>query len=315
MNTPILFIIFNRPDSTAQVFEQIRKIRPARLFVAADAPRYPIKNDPLACSQALQIATNVDWDCELKILKQETNLGVAKGGAAAISWFFTHVEEGIILEDDCVPNEDFFIFCKQALEQYRNDPSVMMIAGTSYYFGSYSGVPVHYKSKHYAIWGWACWRRAWNLYDFRMLDWRVKIKESDVFHFWGDKRIAKNWIKIFDSIVEGKLEAWDAQWIFACLKNRGYAVSVPFNMISNIGLIGGHANGNRSPFHEMPYQQFDVTAALKTLLSPLEAEVFDRRVYQTVGFLQKEKKVRSFIGKVIRRIPLAKKVYEFIKNH
>ena len=283
-DTPVLFIIFNRPDNAKKVFDAIRSIKPTKLFVAADAPRYQIKNEYALCQETRAIIHQVDWPCEVKTLFQDTNLGVGRGGGAGINWFFEHVEAGIILEEDCVPSEEFFYFCQGALGQYRYNQSVMMVAGTSYLMGRHS-IEGHYKSTFYPIWGWATWRRAWQLYDFGMIDWRTTINEKDLLLFWNNKRIVKKWVMIFDSIIENKLEAWDAQWVFACVKNKGKCIATPFNMISNIGLWGGHADGRRSPFHEMPVQQFDVVKVLNNSLPDRYIRRFDRETYDVNNFL------------------------------
>lgn len=311
---PILFIIFNRPDTTARVFEEIRKVRPARLFVAADAPRYPIKAEVDACAAALKIATNIDWECELHVLMQERNLGVGRGGAAAITWFFQQVEAGIILEDDCVPSEQFFEFCAQGLIKFKDDASVMMIAGTNYLLGRYATQAGYYLSRFYPIWGWATWRRAWALYDFDISHWEEELIYKRLRTFFSNKLLALRWAKIFDDIKNKRLEAWDVQWVFACVKNHGYTLTAPFNMISNIGINGGHTNGVKAWVHEMPYQSCNVTEILRNPLSATTASKFDLEVYSQNGFLYKEPFYRVAGRAVLHRFPLLRAIYGGLKK-
>ena len=73
--TPILFMIFNRLDNTQKVFDAIKKAKPKQLFVAADGPRENKEDEKEKCEQARKIIEQVDWDCKVKILFRDKNLG------------------------------------------------------------------------------------------------------------------------------------------------------------------------------------------------------------------------------------------------
>src|SRR5688572_28944151 len=126
--TPILFLVFNRPDSTKLVFEQIRAVKPRHLFIAADGPGETKEGEKNLCAEVREIVQKIDWTCEVKHLFREKNLGCGKAVSGAIDWFFTHVDEGIILEDDCLPVASFFNFCAENLEKHRKNESIFMIS-------------------------------------------------------------------------------------------------------------------------------------------------------------------------------------------
>ena len=110
--TPILYIIFNRIDTVQQTFPVIKKQKPKHLYVAADGPRIEKSGEAEKCNQVRNwVLSQIDWDCEVKTLFREDNLGCGKGPASAISWFFENVEQGIILEDDCLPTDS--VTCKE----------------------------------------------------------------------------------------------------------------------------------------------------------------------------------------------------------
>ena len=118
--TPVLFLIFNRPDLSQQVFERIREIKPKQLFVAADGPRATHPDDAQKCADARRVTLNIiDWECEVKTLFRDENLGCGLAVSQAITWFFEQVEMGIILEDDCYPDLSFFRFCEKLLDYYK----------------------------------------------------------------------------------------------------------------------------------------------------------------------------------------------------
>ncbi|HEY0608202.1 MAG TPA: hypothetical protein VGD35_01070, partial [Chitinophaga sp.] len=124
VQSPILFLVFNRPQLTEQVFSRIRSVQPARLYIAADGPRKDRPEDIAACEQVRQVVSGVDWPCQLQTLFSDQNKGCRLAVSDAIQWFFDQEEEGIILEDDCYPAYSFFSFCDTLLARFRNDTRV-----------------------------------------------------------------------------------------------------------------------------------------------------------------------------------------------
>ena len=177
-NTPILFLIFNRPDTTFKVFEEIRKIKPAKLYIAADGPRPNVIGEEEKCTASRNIIKQVDWDCDVKTLFREKNLGCKIAVSSAISWFFENVEEGIILEDDTFPTQSFFWFCQELLDFYRNDSRIMHISGNNFQLGKIRGEGSYYFSKYNHIWGWATWKRAWRFYDVSLNTFPIFVQRK-----------------------------------------------------------------------------------------------------------------------------------------
>jgi hypothetical protein len=245
-STPILFIIFNRPTTTRIVFEHIRDRKPRQLFIAADGPRLTHHNDADYCQQARAVVDNIDWPCVVHTLFHDKNLGCGRAVNTAISWFFSHVERGIILEDDCVPDPTFFDFCDTMLDRYNDDLRIMMIAGTSYLFNRVRSTNSYFFSRYYPVWGWATWRRAWQYYDFEIKEWAHDRQSYMLEQFFHNAKIVHFWSEYFDRIVRHELDTWDIQWTYACIKQKAFCI-VPFNnLISNIGYIGTHAIGIKS---------------------------------------------------------------------
>ena len=233
--TPVLFIIFKRPDTTIRVFEQIRMAAPPKLYVAADGPRPGIPGEAERCRQAREIIKKVDWPCEVKTLFQKENLGCRLGAVGAVTWFFSHEPEGIVLEDDCLPELSFFRFCQETLEKYRDDLRVMMITGDNYKFGKKVGPYSYYFSRYLNMWGWASWRRAWNLYDIKITLWPEIRDNRTLFRIFDNPREAQFWSNHYQLVYEGKIDTWDYQWgLISCL-NHGITVTPNVNLVSNIG--------------------------------------------------------------------------------
>jgi len=232
--TPILFLIFNRPGTTERVFEAIKAQKPKYLYVAADGPRVDKDEEVEKCRQTREIINKIDWDCEVKTLFREDNLGCKIAVSSAINWFFKNVEEGIILEDDCLPSKSFFNYCEILLEKYRHDTRIMHISAenpldTGFGEGSY------YFSQIPHIWGWASWRRAWQKYDVEFHNFENFINDNLIENVFSEEYVQKYWNKIFSRVKDGRINTWDYQWTYALFVNNGLSINPNKNMISNIG--------------------------------------------------------------------------------
>jgi hypothetical protein len=240
LKTAVLFLVFNRPDPTRQVFEAIRHAKPPRLYVAADGPRAGRKGEAERVEQVRKIATAVDWPCEVKILFRKENLGCKTAVSEGIDWFFKYEQSGIILEDDCLPAPSFFWFCERMLNKYASDSRIMMISGTNYLLDIRKEVSAEFIfSRHFSIWGWATWRRAWETYEVD-----IERCESNDHEYIAlnslDKKFYEDLIK---TSVIGDIDTWDYQWVLNCCFNYGLSITPSVNLISNIGTEGAHANG------------------------------------------------------------------------
>lgn len=237
---PILFLIFNRPDTTEQVFSKIRQIKPSRLYIASDGARNnKIGEDDVVSNLRAQVMSWVDWKCDVKTLFRDSNLGCKEAVSSAISWFFENEEQGIILEDDCLPSISFFSYCRMMLNNYKNDMRIWQVAGFRHqvkHFLPEKHENDYFFSKITSIWGWATWSNRWNLYEknvesFQSLanESRTAINFSD--SIYADKRLKKN----IYSIIRGQ-NTWDHQWWWTVSFNNGLVIKPKMNLIENIGL-------------------------------------------------------------------------------
>jgi len=234
--TPILFLVFNRPDTTQVVFNQIKKLRPKYLFVAADGAREWVAGEKVKCDKTREIIKEVNWHCEVKTLFRDKNLGCGVAVSSAISWFFEQVAEGIILEDDCFPDVSFFPFCQELLSKYRNTDQVKLIGGNNFQDGKRRGSGSYYFSHYPEIWGWASWRRAWDNYDFNMTGLDESFASGYMNEIFESSKERNYWNEKFLQAKNGKTNTWDYQLMYSILKNKGVAISPQVNLVANIGI-------------------------------------------------------------------------------
>jgi hypothetical protein len=239
LSTPVLFLIFNRPDMTQRVFAAIRKARPDKLFISADGARHDKPEELGLCNQVRRIVLDgIDWPCEVKTLFRDKNLGCKVAVSSAITWFFEQVEDGIILEDDCLPDHSFFCFCEELLERYREDPRIMMISGDNFQ-PVMRGRNSYLFSRYLHIWGWATWRRAWQKYDLAMRGW-PELRDNGQLAAEFPPLVYRKALRLFDCAFAGKTSTWDTQWLFACWANSGMSILPNINLVSNIDSGGTH---------------------------------------------------------------------------
>lgn len=290
LKIPVAFIIFNRPDTTEKVFEEIRRARPPKLLVVADGPRADNSGDAEKCRAARAIIERVDWPCDVLTNYSDSNLGCKRRVSSGLNWVFDNVEEAIILEDDCLPHHTFFRFCEELLYKYRNDERVMMISGDNFQLGRKRTDYSYYFSRYNHIWGWASWRRAWKHYDVNMKLW-PEIRDSnwldDIFH---NKNTVRYWRKIFDNVYQGKVGTWDYQWTFACWVQSGLSILPNTNLISNIGFgpNSTHTTGE-SEFSNMQIEPVNFPLAHPSfILRDALADIFTENTHYNINSLGKK---------------------------
>jgi hypothetical protein len=241
MQPAILFLIFNRPDCSRQVFEMIRTQQPARLYIAADGPRGHVESDADNCRATRKVVESIDWPCQVRQLFREENLGCRVAVSQAISWFFENEPEGIILEDDCLPTNAFFQFVTAALEKYRHDDSVFTINGCSLGFENPTGLQA-FGSQFMNMWGWATWRRSQQLVDYGMSSWkssrlpvlklmeRLSLRPTPRDFLW-----ASELASAFERTSAGQVNTWDYQWVWTGIEQRKTVIVPPVNLVRNLG--------------------------------------------------------------------------------
>ncbi len=288
LTTPVAFLIFNRPDTTARVFEAIRQAKPPKLLVVADGPRPDRADDIEKCKAARAVIEGVDWDCEVLTDYSDLNLGCGKRPATGITWVFEQVEEAIILEDDCLPHPTFFRFCEELLSYYRHDERIMVISGNNFQFGRSSTDYSYYFSRYNHIWGWASWRRAWKYFDYDLKLWPKIRKENWLTSILENRKVVKHWTKNFQRTYEGDPTVWDYRWTFACWIQNGLTILPNVNLVSNIGFgeDATHTIGSKSRVANLPVKEMNFPLKHPPfLLRHVEADDFtDRNLFDSSLF-------------------------------
>ena len=304
---PILFIIFNKQTETERVFQAIRKQQPLKLFIAADGPRTSKLGENERCeSVRAWVLSNIDWPCEVKTLFRTSNIGCGRGPSNAVSWFFENVEEGIILEDDCLPNTSFFQFCQELLPIYRHDNSISIISANNFQ----PNQPLELEGDYYfsvfpSTNGWATWKRTWNDYDYYISKWKVIDRKDFLSFLFKEKKYQLWWKQMFNFVYEKRPDdMWDFQFHFHCMLRKQLAIIPKGNLITNIG-YGADATHSSDPNNYFAnFKLYDLNFPLK---HPLEikrnesADLFIQdNLFGEAEIISPSKKIKRFVKKIIK---------------
>lgn len=296
LNTPVAFIIFNRLDTTQNVFEQIRIARPKKLYLISDAPRAGREDDVRKVAETrAYVEEHVDWECEVYKNYAETNMGCKNRVASGISWVLSKEERTIILEDDVVPCQEFFRFCQEMLAYYEDNPRVMMISGTNLMKNYTMRTPYTF-SCFSSIWGWATWRRAWKHYDIDVKDWPEVHKSGEM------RKVQNGLAYLFlkrniDSVYHHTKDTWDIQWDYCRHRQHGLGIVPRENLICNIGFEredATHTTGSSEEDFSYGAMQFPIEKNV-----PVKRDIEYDKAYIKKYFGMR--KVVNFVKKKIAR--------------
>jgi len=235
----VLFLTYKRLETSEKVFSAIRDAQPEKLYFANNAAIEGNVEEEAKVNSVRKLVDQVDWKCEVHTRFLESHMSVRDSIFSSISWFFENEEQGIILEDDCLPNPEFFKFCSEMLYRYKKEESVWAITGNNFQNGILRGDASYFFSSQPHIWGWATWKSIWVKVDQSMSFWPA-WKRSEHWHTFWDNKIMKNyWYSIFEQMYRSEINTWDYVFDANVFYHSGLIVTPNKNLVSNIGFGPG----------------------------------------------------------------------------
>ena len=241
VDVPVALVFFNRDDTLKDVFEQVKKARPSKLFLIQDGARANRQDDVEGIEACRKVVEDIDWECEVYKNYSDTNLGCGRRVSSGISWVFESVDRAIILEDDCIIEPTFINFCDELLEKYKDDERVCMISALNHFCDWDCGDSSYFFAKTGAIAAWATWKRVWNDFDFKIEMFNDSYVQKVMSESFNHKRAArarlKNWQNIYDlGQKDGNIRYWGPQFGFIKYKTSALAIIPSHTLSSNVGV-------------------------------------------------------------------------------
>lgn len=285
----VLILFFNRPQQLSQVFEQVRKARPSRLFLYQDGARS--ERDAPGIEACRKIVSQIDWECDVHHNYQQVNAGCDPSNYYAQKWAFSLSDKCIIFEDDSIPSVSFFRFCKEMLDKYEHDTRISMIAG----FNPEEITPDvpydYFFTTTFSIWGWASWRRVIDQWDehytflddtFNMQQLRGLIKE---------RKFRSDFLFMCQRHREHQKAYYETIFHASILFGSGLSIVPTRNMINNLGATADSTHFVGS-VHTMPkgyrriftMKRHEVEFPLKHPRYVIENVAYKKSVYRIMGW-------------------------------
>ncbi len=255
MNTPVVLLLFNRPELTKRVFRVIKKAKPKKLFIVCDGARSSKMGEKELVDKVRAIVSKIDWRCTVYRRYSEVNLGCKESVSSGLNWVFSKVDKAIILEDDCLPHPSFFPYCEKLLVKYKHINKISMISGNNFFPNIQLNNSYGF-SRHSLIWGWATWKRAWRHYNV------VNNKGISKFLRRKEKlRLIMNLtrLKAIENTLMGKIDTWDYIWQYAMLDLDSFCIFPKYNLVKNIGFSNSATHTKHPTFHsKLTIHPFDL---------------------------------------------------------
>jgi hypothetical protein len=267
VNTPVLLLLFNRPGCTKVLLNKIASLSLNNLYIVVDGPRKGNVDDNINCKIVQELVESTAFNSNQVFKKIRTeNLGCRHGVKDAIDWFFSEETEGIILEDDCIPDDTFFTFCEKLLERYKETENVLAISGDNFLLGQLQTHDSYYFTKYFHAWGWATWKRAWEKYDFNM-DGFPSFVERNMLSYYKvsdeEKQCLEN---LYTSVYNdpNRQNSWAYPFSFTVLNNHAFCIAPAKNLVNNIGFSIDATHTRNRPY----WYQYVKTESLRVTKHP-----------------------------------------------
>jgi len=234
-STPVVAIVYHRPQRAAELLATLREARPRTLFLVADGPRAGDDEDAERCRATRAVAAKIDWPCDVVVDFADENLGCARRIVSALDRVFSQADRAIVLEDDVRAAPSFFTFCDAMLERYADDERVMHVDGTNRLGEWRPDVHDYHFARHGNVWGWATWARAWATYDATLNRYRTPAARAAIAAHAVDPAQAALMAWFLDDDIAALADEWDYQWSLARYATGGLTVVPARNLTTNVG--------------------------------------------------------------------------------
>lgn len=232
-NTPITVIAYKRVDTLSLLLNQIKVLKPKKLFIILDGPKN--KSEKSKTDLVKKLVCSKKWATHVYINRSRVNLGLRKRVVTGLNWVFTKVDRSIIVEDDLLPDMTFYSFCQDMLDMYEDNLKVGSIAGYSYKTDKKGVNDSYYFSKYIESWGWATWKRSWSQYEDSMELWPELKRSNWLGKLILNKYSVKYWESSLDAAYYKRVDSWAYRWTLTCLRKNMLTIIPRYNLVRYLG--------------------------------------------------------------------------------
>ena len=313
MKTPVLLMVYIKPETTIKVVEKLKEINARKIYVSINIPPDNNTKDIKKNLEVKKIIQNINWNCKIFIKLRKKHVSAYISYRDAINWFFKKEKEGIVLEDDTVPNKSFFMFCDKMLKRYRNNNKISQICGSSFINQKVKRESSYFYSNYTLCWGYATWSRSIKDFDESMFNWPKIKKNNYLYKILNDKKFVSYWSEIFDTQFTKKFRAWDYIWLYSNWSKNKISIVPKKHLVANIGFVKDATHTKikyKDWFHELKTNELDITNLQPKLKTPdLNYDSWLSKNIFKVDKIYFRNKILKF--NIIKKIDM---IYKKIKN-
>jgi len=229
----VLIIAYNRPFLFSRVLSQIIRFEPTCIYLFFDGGKSDKDWNDVRATRAIAHSQLQNYPGKYKIYELEKNIGCRLSVESALNWGFKFEDFLIVLEDDCLPSNQFFEYIYRARDAYANNSKVMMISGRN-------TLPVSHLHRvnfvNGGIWGWATWSKHWHARLTEQTSCLDLLKSPSARRFF--LRHPYRFMNIRNGsqrIWNQALDSWDYTWALSRVYHGGFTVVPPVNLVKNLG--------------------------------------------------------------------------------
>ena len=231
---PIALFTYNRADHTQRAVESLLKNAEAKysdLFIFSDGPKTPEKK--AGVEENRKYIHTISGFKSISIIEREKNWGLANSLIAGITEVINKYGKVIVVEDDLILSPYFLQFMNEGLEKYKDDDRVGTITG--FVPPIKDKLPETFFLKYFQCWGWATWKRAWDLLetDARPLLKGLRFKKTK-FDVGGG---VGNYGNLYCQKV-GLVDSWYLRYYASLFLKDKLSLYPGRSMVTNDGLDG-----------------------------------------------------------------------------
>jgi hypothetical protein len=232
---PIVLFTYNRLWHTKKTIEALQKntlARDSELYVYSDSSK--TDNDKTAVSEVREFLSSISGFKAITIIEREENYGLAKSIIDGVTTIVESFGKVIVLEDDLVTSPYFLQYMNDALTLYESDQGVASIHG---YIYPIEGLPEYFFIKGADCWGWATWKRAWNVFE---PDGKVLLEKltSRGLQNEADFNGSYQYTKMLEDQIIGKNNSWAIRWYISAFLEDMLTLYPGKSFVENIGNDG-----------------------------------------------------------------------------
>lgn len=295
---PIVLFTYCRPRNTRETIEHLLKNEEAALsdlIIYSDAPKSESAIEGVRSTR--QYIHSISGFKSVKIVERQENMGLANSIVDGVTTVVNEYGRVIVLEDDLNVSPFFLKYMNEGLDRYDKRQDIISLHG--YIYPIKEKLPEAFLVKGADCWGWATWKRGWDLFSF---DAEALYRQIRKRHLQGefDFDYSFSFMSILKGQVEGRANSWAICWYASAFlndKNTIYPGQSLVQLNDRDGVGATHGNTSIPSYFQVEMKK---TPIQWNLVDDQEENIYARKAI--INYYNKRKPIKSKFNTIVKRI-------------